>query len=379
MIQQTTIGIIGGGQLAKMVSQSAKQIGFHVRILDPTPNSPAGQVSDEQVIGDLYDPQALKEFIAGNDVTTYDIEHIDTATLKLIAEQQSAIYPAPRILELIQDKFLQKQMLIAAGIPTSKFAKVEDYNDLQKTIETQGFTYPIVQKACKGGYDGKGVQILNSAEDLPKALKTESFIEEFVDLDKELAVNITRGLSGEITLHPVVEMVFDPELNLCDLVIAPAQIGEHHAAESLKIGEKVLQALGEGAIGIFAIELFLTKDGKILVNEIAPRPHNSAHYSIEACITSQFEQHIRAITGLPLGSTTLLSPAVMVNILGPKDYEGPVTIEKITELLSIPGLSLHLYGKSLSKPGRKIGHCTILDSDVNEAVKKAEIAKKLLA
>lgn len=372
--QLTKIGIIGGGQLGKMITQTAKKMGFFVTILDPTLNCPAGQVADSQIVSDFFDRKKLRELVSQCDVTTFDIEWADKSLIGLVQEGY-LIYPFPQILEIIQDKSKQKEMLSRANIPIPKYKKVESA-DIASVI--QEFSFPVVQKASKGGYDGRGVFIIKNRADIEKAIKTESFLEEFIDFEKELAINVARNTKGEIKCHPVVEMIFDPRANICDMVIVPARISEEIKKEVEKIGIEAVKALGEGAVGIFGIEMFLTKNGKVLVNEIAPRPHNSGHYTIEACITSQFEQHIRAITGLPLGSTELLSPAVMINILGEESPEGSVVFKGIEETLAVEGVSVHIYGKKITKPFRKMGHITILDKNLEAAIKKAKKVKSLI-
>ncbi len=362
------IGIIGGGQLARMMTFEAKRMGFYVTVLDPTPNSPAAQVADKQIIGDFYDESKLRELVESSDITTYDIEHINTKVLKELEKEGYKIYPSPHILEIIQDKLKQKEVLYKNGIPVPKFHKVETPECLEK------FGFPVVQKARKGGYDGRGVVILKDKKDLDRAIKSESYIEEFVDIEKELAVMVARNVNGEIKCYPVVEMIFNEEANICDMVIAPARIEEEIEKKAKEIAIKCVKVLD--GVGIFGIEMFLTNDEKILVNEIAPRPHNSGHYTIEACETSQFEQHIRAINNLPLGSTRLLSPAVMVNLLG--QGRGKPIIEGLKEALSIPGLSFHFYGKKETRPYRKMGHVTILDENINNAIEKAKKVKGIL-
>ncbi len=374
MAAKIKIGIIGGGQLGKMMTQAAKTMGFFVQVLDPTPDSPAAQVADKQIIGDFFDREKLKELVSSCNVTTFDIERADESLIGLVNEGH-LIYPFPQIFEIIQDKAKQKKMLSKANIPVPKYKKVEG-SDIASMIQEFGF--PVVQKACKGGYDGRGVFVIRNKNDIEKAIKAESFLEEFIDFEKELAINVARNTKGEIKCHPVVEMIFDERANICDMVIAPARVSEDIKKEAEKIGIKTVKALGKGAVGIFGIEMFLTKGGRVLVNEIAPRPHNSGHYTIEACITSQFEQHIRAITGLPLGSTELLTPAIMVNILGEQGYEGPAVFKGKKKALAIPGLSLHIYGKQITKPFRKMGHITVIDKDVENAIKKTERIKRII-
>lgn len=363
------IGIIGGGQLGKMMAQKAKKMGFYVTVLDPTPDCPAAQVADKQVVGDFYDENKLRELVEESDVTTYDIEHIDVEVLKELFDKGHKIYPSPYLLDVIQDKLKQKDVLCKGGIPVPKYQKVESSICLEK------FGFPIVQKARKGGYDGRGVVVLKDKGDLGKAIKVESLVEEFIDFEKELAVMVARNAEGEVRCYPVVEMVFDERANICDMVIAPARIEKEIEEQAKKIAIKSIEALD--GVGIFGVEMLLAKN-KVLVNEIAPRPHNSGHYTIEACLTCQFEQHVRAITGLPLGSTKLLSPAVMVNLLGEERCEGHSTIEGLNKALSISGLSFHFYGKKVTRPFRKMGHVTILDENLERAIEKAKKVKDFL-
>lgn len=363
------IGIIGGGQLGKMMTQEAKKMGFYVAILDPTPHCPAAQVADEQIVGDFYAESKLREIVETSDVTTYDIEHIDVQVLKRLYDEGYRIHPSPYVLEIIQDKLAQKDLLSNKGLPIPKYMKVDSPASLEK------FGFPVVQKARKGGYDGRGVIVLKDKGDIEQAIRAESFIEEFIDYDKELAIIVARSITGTMRCYPVVEMIFEARANICDMVIAPARIEEEIEEQAKKTAMEAVEALN--GVGVFGVEMFLA-NGRVLINEIAPRPHNSGHYTIEACLTSQFEQHIRAITGLPLGETTLLSPAVMVNLLGSEGHIGPPLLEGLREALSIPGLSFHFYGKSETRPFRKMGHVTILDENLERAIEKAQKTRTLL-
>lgn len=364
------LGIIGGGQLGKIMSQKAKKMGFNVTILDPTPNCPAAQVSDRQIIGGFYDKEKLTQIVNESDVTTFELEHIDTSVLKELYDAGHNIHPSPYVMELIQNKYEQKKLLDEKGIP------VPAYKDVKNDDDLASFGFPVIQKAKLGGYDGKGVQMLKTPQDIQNCIKAESFIEELVDIDKELAIIVARNIEGEIKCYPVVEMLFDERVNICDSVMAPARVSKHIEQKAIDVSIDSIKALD--GVGIFGVELFLTKKGEVLVNEIAPRPHNSGHYTVEACATSQFEQIIRAVTNLPLGSTKLISPAVMVNLLGEEGYEGEPFIEGIHEALDIPELSFHFYGKSVTKPFRKMGHITVLDDDINKALEKANKAKNIL-
>jgi len=365
------LGIIGGGQLGKIMSQKAKKMGFHVTILDPTYNCPAAQVSDKHIVADFYDNIKLEQLVQESDVTTFELEHVDTTILKELYDNGHNIHPSPYVMELIQNKYKQKKLLDEKGIPTSAYKDVKTKKDLL------AFGFPVVQKAKLGGYDGQGVQVLKSEKEVnKKAIKTESFIEEMVDIDKELAVLVARNIEGEIKCYPVVEMLFDDRVNICDSVMAPARVNKEVEEKAVQISIDSIKALD--GVGIFGVELFLTKSGEVLLNEIAPRPHNSGHYTVEACATSQFEQIIRAVTNLPLGSTKLISPAVMVNLLGEEGYAGEPFIEGIHDALEIPELSFHFYGKTYTKPFRKMGHVTVLDDDINKALEKANKAKDIL-
>lgn len=364
------LGIIGGGQLGKIMSQKAKKMGFHVTILDPTFNCPAAQVSDKHIMGGFHDVAMLEQLVQETDVTTFELEHVETSILKELFDNGHVIHPSPYVIELIQNKYEQKKLLDERGIPVPKYKSVESDEDLC------AFGFPVVQKAKLEGYDGNGVMMLKRPEDVQNAIKAESFIEELVDIDKELAIIVARNMEGQIKCYPVVEMLFDDRTNICDIVMAPAKISKEIEEKAVEISTKCIEILD--GVGIFGVELFLTKSGEILVNEIAPRPHNSGHYTVEACATSQFEQIIRAVTNLPLGSTKLLSPSVMVNLLGEEGYAGEPFIDGIHDALEIPELSFHFYGKTFTKPFRKMGHITVLDDDLDKALEKAMKAKDIL-
>ncbi|RUM63904.1 MAG: 5-(carboxyamino)imidazole ribonucleotide synthase [Sulfurimonas sp.] len=364
------LGIIGGGQLGKIMSQKAKKMGFHVTILDPTFNCPAAQVSDKHIMGGFHDVAMLEQLVQETDVTTFELEHVETSILKELFDNGHVIHPSPYVIELIQNKYEQKKLLDERGIPVPKYKSVESDEDLC------AFGFPVVQKAKLEGYDGNGVMMLKRPEDVLNAIKAESFIEELVDIDKELAIIVARNMEGQIKCYPVVEMLFDDRTNICDIVMAPAKISKEIEEKAVEISTKCIEILD--GVGIFGVELFLTRSGDILVNEIAPRPHNSGHYTVEACATSQFEQIIRAVTNLPLGSTKLLSPSVMVNLLGEEGYAGEPFIDGIHDALEIPELSFHFYGKTFTKPFRKMGHITVLDDDLDKALEKAMKAKDIL-
>lgn len=366
------IGIIGGGQLAKMMVEKGRQMGFSLAILDPTPECPASPSAEFQIVGSLYDPDKLRELVEWSDVATYDIEHIDVGVLKQLAGEGNLIRPSPRLLEIIQDKLIQKQTLAQKGIPIPPYRPVEKPDP----AVFEKFGFPLVQKARHGGYDGRGVVILRGVEEMDTALQVASVIEAFIDFEKELAVMVVRGSDGQVKCYPMVEMLFEKEGNILDMLVVPAQIEESVARVAQEIAIHAVEAL-EG-VGVFGVEMFLGREGHLYVNEVAPRPHNSGHYTIEACLTSQYEQHLRAICGFPLGSTRLLMPAVMLNLLGEPGYKGKPVIEGLRETLAIPGVSFHLYGKAETRHFRKMGHVTILDKSLKEALAKARKVKQLL-
>ncbi|WP_448374960.1 5-(carboxyamino)imidazole ribonucleotide synthase [Fervidobacterium sp.] len=376
-----TVGVIGGGQLGKMLTLKAKEMGFKIVALDKELNCPISSICDELITGSLYDKEKLEELAKLTDVVTYEIEHTGTNSLKYLEELGFKIFPSPRLLELINDKLLQKEHLVNHGIPTSKILgkmDKETLTNIESQDELKSFipNFPFVQKARKGGYDGRGVAVIKHERDLDKFLKTDSYFEELVDIEKELAVLLVRDGSGNIVIYPVVEMVFDERSNILDMLISPARISDEISLRAQKIALDVIKSFANfNAVGVFAIEMFLTKNGDILVNEIAPRVHNSGHHTIESCYTSQFEQHLRAITNLPLGSTKQHTPAVMINLLGEPGYTGKPAIIGLEDILRTEGAHLHWYGKERTAPFRKMGHITILADDVQSAINKARELK----
>ncbi|MEY6433718.1 5-(carboxyamino)imidazole ribonucleotide synthase [Thioalkalicoccus limnaeus] len=366
------VGIIGGGQLGRMLVKAAKRLGCTCVVLDPTPNSPAGQVAGHQIVGHFQDPAKLRELVSVCDVTTYDIEDVDTETLVVLEREGYRIYPEPHVLAEVQDKLRQKERLAAAGVATVEFAPLEHADP----AAFAAFGYPLVQKARRGGYDGRGVAVMASPSDYRRHLAVPSYLERFVTADKELAVLVARGRDGDYRTYPVAEMCFRPGENILDLLLAPARIPDATADAARELARRAVDAIG--GIGIFGVEMFLTGDGRLLVNEVAPRTHNSGHYTIEACLTNQFEQHLRAILGLPLGATEQLSPAAMINLLGEPDHGGRPVICGLAAALAIPGVSVHFYGKASTRPHRKMGHVTVLDADIEAARRKAEQVREHL-
>jgi len=366
------IGIIGGGQLGRMMAKAAKRLGCTCVVLDPTPGSPASQVAGHQILGDYHDPSKLRELAEICDVITFDIEDIDTETLAQLEQEGHRFHPSPRVLALIQDKLTQKQAFAAAGIPTAPFVELSE----PSPEAFAAFGYPLVQKARRGGYDGRGVSIVKTPEDYDAHLPVPSLLERFVPAAKELAVVVARARDGECRCYPVVEMCFRSGENVLDLLLAPANIPSSVAEAAVDLAVRTVEMLD--GVGIFGVELFLTETGELLVNEVAPRTHNSGHHTIEANVTDQFEQHLRAVVGLPLGVTDQLSPAAMINLLGAPGRRGRPIIKGMAEALAIPGVCLHLYGKATSAPFRKMGHVTVLDPDIETAKRKAERVRDLI-
>ncbi|MCL2800840.1 MAG: 5-(carboxyamino)imidazole ribonucleotide synthase [Treponema sp.] len=363
------IGIIGGGQLGRMMIYRAKKLGYRFSVLDEK-GAPAENLADFSVHGSLKDPAALKNLANVSDLLTYEIEHINTDALDELVSNGVKIFPSPSMLRIIQDKLLQKELFIKKGIPTADYFSADD----PENFDFSQKKFSLVQKLRKGGYDGRGVKVLNATNDKP--MNAPSIFEDMIDIEKELAVMVARSTDGSIAVFPVTEMAFNPDHNICDTVIAPARIDEKTAEAAKEISVNVVKALD--GVGIFGVELFLDKKGNVLINEVAPRPHNSGHYTMEACVTCQFEQHIRAITGLPLGDTTLIRPAVMLNLLGEDGSYGEVELQGYEEALKVPGMSLHLYGKTESRPVRKMGHFTVTADTLEEAIKKSEYVRSIL-
>lgn len=363
------IGIIGGGQLGRMLTMAAKRMGYFVVILDPNVGSPAGQVADKQIVASFSDRQAIRRLAELTDVVTYEFEHIDAEMLYEIESEGYAVYPSATTLRNIQDKYRQKTLLSNAGLPVPAFYRVKNREDLMQKLEDFGL--PVMLKTCSGGYDGKGNFVIREKSDVEAAYnalkKNDLMLEKYIEFTKELSIIIARDFSGEIKYYPVVENIHKD--NILRITKVPAYIDDVLEVKIKSIAQKILKTLND--VGVFCIEMFLDTRGEIYINEIAPRPHNSGHYTIEACVTSQFEQLIRIITGMPLGSTELLSPCVMVNILGNDTVCGRYTFEGIESVLAKEKVYLHLYGKSSTAKMRKLGHITVLDDCVKKAEEKA--------
>lgn len=368
---QQKLGILGGGQLGRMLIQSAIDFNISVSVLDPDKNAPCSFIADFHH-GKLTDYDTVLKFGESCDLLTIEIENVNTQALKELVKRGKKVFPQPEIIELIQDKRVQKKFFEEYRIPTAKFILVEN----KAAVVGQKNFLPAVNKLGKEGYDGRGVQLLRSEADLPKAFDAPGLLEELIDFDKEIAVIVARNEQGEITSYPAVEMAFHPEKNLVEYLFAPAQLAGNILQDADRIARKVIKSLN--MVGILAVEMFVTKEGTVLVNEVAPRPHNSGHQSIEANITSQYEQHLRSIFNLPLGACNTLLPSAMVNLLGEEGYEGNALYQGFEEVSKVQGVHVHLYGKKITKPFRKMGHVTIVDTNLESLKKKAEFVKQTL-
>jgi len=372
---KTRLGILGGGQLGRMLIRETINLDVDVHVLDPDPDAPCRHICHQFTLGSFNDFDAVMAFGQTVDVITIEIEHVNVDALQQLEAQGKRVFPQPHVIRLIQDKGAQKEFYRQHGIPTPDYRLVE----ADRVGEHTDFL-PAFQKLRKGGYDGKGVQALRTAADLGKAFTAPSVLEKAVDLDKELSVIVSRNERGEVATFPVVELEFNPKANLVELLFSPANVTVAVEAGAQRIAKDVAEKLG--IVGLLAVELFLDREGNVLVNEIAPRPHNSGHQSIEGNITSQFMQHLRAVLGLAPGDTGMLRPSVMVNLLGEEGHTGEARYEGLEEVLSWKGVNVHLYGKRFTKPFRKMGHVTIIADTLEEAktiAKKVQITLKVKA
>jgi len=365
------IGILGGGQLGRMLIQSGIDFNINFSVLDPDAAAPCSTISNFTQ-GKLSDYQTVIDFGSACDLITIEIENVNVAALKELVKQGKKVFPQPEVIELIQDKRTQKEFYKANGIPTAEFILT---TNRQEVIDNKSFL-PAVNKLGREGYDGRGVQVLRTEADLARAFDASGLLEKLIDFDKEIAVIVARSESGEVVSYPAVEMVFHPTANLVEYLFSPAAITSQIAAKADSIARSIIEKLG--MIGLLAVEMFVTREGELLVNEVAPRPHNSGHQTIEANATSQYEQHLRAILNLPLGSTDAYLPSAMVNLLGEKGYSGEARYDGLEEVLRTSGTHIHLYGKKLTKPFRKMGHVTIMDENIESLKKKANFVKQTL-
>ncbi|KAA9326080.1 5-(carboxyamino)imidazole ribonucleotide synthase [Adhaeribacter soli] len=372
MIGNVKLGILGGGQLGRMLIQAGLDFNLYTLILDPDPDAPCKPICNEFYNGSFADYETVYNFGKKCDVVTIEIEHVNCDALAQLKKEGVTVYPDPEVIRTIQDKGLQKEFYRQNNIPTADFRILKDATELAANSDF----LPAFQKLRTLGYDGRGVQKISGEADFSKGFEAPSVLEKLVDYEKEIAVICARNAKGEIAVFPATELVFHPEFNLVDYLMAPANISEELQKTVADLARKVLEAFD--MVGLLAVEMFLTKTGEVLVNEVAPRPHNSGHHTMKANYTSQFEQHLRAILNLPLGDTKQHSAAVMVNLLGEPGYSGEAKYEGTDQTLEIPGVFVHLYGKKFTKPSRKMGHMTVLAPTTAEANEKAARARKYL-
>ncbi|SKB46066.1 5-(carboxyamino)imidazole ribonucleotide synthase [Sphingobacterium nematocida] len=366
------LGILGGGQLGRMLIQEAINYNVNVHVLDPDKNAPCRKLCNHFECGSLSDYDTVYNFGKDLDMITIEIEKVNVDALEALEDKGVLVYPQSRVIRLIQDKGLQKQFFKQNDIPTAAFQLISN----KESLRNANLSLPYVQKMRKDGYDGKGVKMIYTEDDLANAFEEPSIIEEIVPFQKEIAVIVARNDRGDMKTFPMVEMEFNPQANLVEFLISPSTYSFEIQQQAEELAKKVANDLQ--IVGILAVEMFLTEDGEILVNELAPRPHNSGHQTIEGNFTSQFGQHLRAIFNLPLGNTEARSNAVMINLLGEPGYEGLATYEGVEEVLAMDGVYLHLYGKKYTKPFRKMGHVCIVNSDREVAISNARKVQEIL-
>ena len=371
-----TIGILGGGQLGKMLLNTTRQWDLQTKVMDPSVEAPARIACNHFVQGDLMDYQTVVDFGKEVDVLTIEIENVNADALATLEQQGVKVYPQAAVLKVIQNKCHQKQFYQKNKIPTASFQLFNSKEELKDAVGRGLISFPFVWKSESMGYDGYGVQIVRSNQNLEEIKEGACMAEELVAIEKELGIIVCRSPKGETRCYPCVEMEFHPEANQVEYVLSPARISKEVAKKAEKIALAVSKAFQH--VGLLAVELFLTKDGEIWVNEVAPRPHNSGHYSIEASYTSQFEQHIRALLDLPLGNTANKVSGVMVNLVGKEGHNGPVHYKNIEHILAIEGVNPHIYGKKETRPFRKMGHITIVNKELSVARKIAEDVKETI-
>lgn len=363
------IGVLGGGQLGRMLIQEAIDLDVHLHMIDPDPNAPCALIAHSFTCGSITDYDTVIEFGKDKDLITVEIENVNIEALEALEQNGVKIFPQPRVLRIIKDKGIQKQFYVDHNIPTAPFTLYDNAN----ALEEANISYPIIQKMRTGGYDGKGVQLLQQSSD---SYDAPNLCESLIDFDKELSVIVARNENGDVQCFPSVECEFNSEANLVEYLFSPANISKEITQKANSIAMDLIQKLD--MIGLLAVEFFLGKNGELLVNEIAPRPHNSGHHTIECCNTSQYAQHLRSVLNLPLGDTTLITPGAMINILGEKGFTGPAIYEGLEKILGISGVHPHIYGKSDTKPFRKMGHVTITGETVIQVKRIADEVKETI-
>ncbi len=371
-ISELKLGILGGGQLGRMLIQEAINYNLTTLVLDPDPDAPCKHIANKFECGSITDFDTVYNFGKKADIITIEIEKVNIEALEQLEKEGKLVFPQSRVIRLIQDKGIQKQFFKENDIPTAPFQLVSSKNDLSNGQ----FAFPYILKQRKDGYDGKGVMKINNLADIEHAFESPSLIEQLIDFDKEIAVIVSRNANGDMKTFPMVEMEFNAEANLVEFLISPSTYPDELQHKAEKIALNIASALN--ITGILAVEMFVTKDGDILVNELAPRPHNSGHQTIEGNYVSQFEQHLRAIFNLPLGDTRAINNAVMINLLGEKGHDGLAKYDGLEKIMAIDGVYVHLYGKKYTKPFRKMGHVTIVDQNRDKAIEKARFVQQTL-
>ena len=371
-ISDLKLGILGGGQLGRMIIQEAINYNVTTLVLDPDADAPCKHICNHFTTGSISDYESVYNFGKKADIITIEIEKVNIEALEQLEKEGKLVFPQARVIRLIQDKGIQKQFFKENDIPTAPFQLVSN----KRELVNPNFPFPYMLKQRKDGYDGKGVMKINNIADIDNAFDSPSLIEELVDFEKEVAIIVARNSNGEMKTFPMVEMEFNAEANLVEFLISPSTYPDDLQHKAEEIAKNVALALN--ITGILAVEMFITKNGDILVNELAPRPHNSGHQTIEGNFVSQFEQHLRAIYNLPLGDTRSRSNAVMINLLGEKGHEGVAVYEGLEKIMAIEGVYVHLYGKKYTKPFRKMGHVTIVDQNREQAIEKANLVKDTL-
>ena len=371
-ISELKLGILGGGQLGRMLIQEAINYNLTTLVLDPDADAPCKHIANKFECGSITDFDTVYNFGKKADIITIEIEKVNIEALEQLEKEGKLVFPQSRVIRLIQDKGVQKQFFKENDIPTAPFQLVNSKEDLLNT----NFSYPYILKQRKDGYDGKGVMKINSISEIENAFDAPSLIEELVDFDKEIAIIVSRNQKGDVKTFPMVEMEFNAEANLVEFLISPSTYPDDIQERAEKIALHIANALN--ITGILAVEMFVTKNGEILVNELAPRPHNSGHQTIEGNYVSQFEQHLRSIFNLPLGDTRSISNAVMINLLGEKGHDGLAKYDGLEKIMAIDGVYVHLYGKKYTKPFRKMGHITIVDQNREHAIEKARYIQQTL-
>lgn len=373
---EVRLGILGGGQLGKMLCLEASRWNLRTHVLDPSPDCPAATVCTRFFQGDFRDFEDVCAFGENVDVLTIEIENVNLEALFRLRERGVAVRPEPGAVELIQDKAKQKGFYVSRGLPTADFSVFPGRDEIAAAAARGEVKVPFVQKLSRTGYDGRGVRVVRDEADLGDLLDGESVVEDLVDVEKEISVIASRNPAGRTVCFPPVEMMFDGRANIVEFLVSPCDISPRLGEEARRLAERAIEAFD--MCGLLAVEMFLRADGKLLINESAPRPHNSGHHTIDASRTSQYEQCLRAVLDLPPGSTETGTPAVMINILGQPGFEGDVRYEGLCDCMEIEGAKFHIYGKTRTKPYRKMGHVTVLESDVSQALEKARFIKKNL-